>query len=95
MRAVLWDLLLLCLCARARSDCRGDCLHCDRQLYRDSFDVLRKERIPLKFQTLQRPRKDRDQLMGLLFKMWMNHLRPGAQSHPRMVQTQGGTADAD
>ncbi|XP_037988635.1 LOW QUALITY PROTEIN: prepronociceptin [Motacilla alba alba] len=40
MRAVLWDLLLLWLCARARSDCRGDCLHCDRQLYRDSFDVL-------------------------------------------------------
>ncbi|XP_068042782.1 prepronociceptin [Anomalospiza imberbis] len=40
MRAVLWDLLLLCLCARARGDCRGDCLHCDRQLYRDSFDVL-------------------------------------------------------
>ncbi|XP_068864772.1 prepronociceptin [Aphelocoma coerulescens] len=40
MRAVLWDLLLLCLFARARGDCRGDCLHCDRQLYRDSFDVL-------------------------------------------------------
>lgn len=42
MRAVLWDLLLLLLCllARARGDCRGDCLHCDRQLYRDSFDVL-------------------------------------------------------
>ncbi|NXD30567.1 PNOC protein, partial [Spelaeornis formosus] len=40
MRAVLWDLLLLCLFARARSDCRGDCLHCDRLLYRDSFDVL-------------------------------------------------------
>ncbi|XP_064002706.1 prepronociceptin isoform X1 [Pogoniulus pusillus] len=40
MRAVLWDLLLLCLFARARGDCRGDCLHCDRHLYRDSFDVL-------------------------------------------------------
>lgn len=40
MRAVLWDLLLLCLFARARGDCRGDCLRCDRQLYRDSFDVL-------------------------------------------------------
>ncbi|XP_065689210.2 prepronociceptin isoform X1 [Patagioenas fasciata] len=40
MRTVLWDLLLLCLFARARGDCRGDCLHCDRQLYRDSFDVL-------------------------------------------------------
>ncbi|NWI63933.1 PNOC protein, partial [Todus mexicanus] len=40
MRAVLWDLLLLCLFARARGDCRGDCLHCDRLLYRDSFDVL-------------------------------------------------------
>ncbi|NXW52169.1 PNOC protein, partial [Nyctiprogne leucopyga] len=40
MRAVLWDLLLLCLFARVRGDCRGDCLHCDRQLYRDSFDVL-------------------------------------------------------
>ncbi|NXB61892.1 PNOC protein, partial [Struthidea cinerea] len=41
MRAMLWDLLLLlCLFARARGDCRGDCLHCDRQLYRDSFDVL-------------------------------------------------------
>ncbi|TRZ08740.1 hypothetical protein HGM15179_018367 [Zosterops borbonicus] len=41
MRAVLWDLLLLCLFARARGDCRGDCLHCDRQLfYRDTFDVL-------------------------------------------------------
>ncbi|NXM77243.1 PNOC protein, partial [Serilophus lunatus] len=40
MRVVLWDLLLLCLFARARGDCRGDCLHCDRQLYRDSFDVL-------------------------------------------------------
>ncbi|NXR08014.1 PNOC protein, partial [Semnornis frantzii] len=26
--------------ARARGDCRGDCLHCDRHLYRDSFDVL-------------------------------------------------------
>ncbi|XP_041263069.1 prepronociceptin [Onychostruthus taczanowskii] len=44
MRAVLWDLLLLLwLCARARGDCRGDCLHCDRQLYRDSFDVLHDE----------------------------------------------------
>ncbi|XP_009465713.1 PREDICTED: prepronociceptin [Nipponia nippon] len=40
MRAVLWDLLLLCLFARARGDCRGDCLRCDRHLYRDSFDVL-------------------------------------------------------
>ncbi|NXS53210.1 PNOC protein, partial [Brachypteracias leptosomus] len=40
MRAVLWDLLLLCLFARARGDCQGDCLHCDRQLYHDSFDVL-------------------------------------------------------
>ncbi|NWH68018.1 PNOC protein, partial [Geococcyx californianus] len=40
MRAVLWDLLLLCLFARVRGDCRGDCLHCDRHLYRDSFDVL-------------------------------------------------------
>ncbi|NWV36165.1 PNOC protein, partial [Grantiella picta] len=40
MRSLLWDLLLLCLFAPARSDCRGDCLHCDRQLYRDSFDVL-------------------------------------------------------
>ncbi|NXL68821.1 PNOC protein, partial [Chordeiles acutipennis] len=40
MRAVIWDLLLLCLFARVRGDCRGDCLHCDRQLYRDSFDVL-------------------------------------------------------
>ncbi|NXX95636.1 PNOC protein, partial [Centropus bengalensis] len=40
MRAVLWDLLLLCLFARARGDCRGDCLRCDRYLYRDSFDVL-------------------------------------------------------
>ncbi|XP_071598621.1 prepronociceptin isoform X2 [Heliangelus exortis] len=40
MRAVLWDLLLLCLFARARGDCRGDCLHCDRHLYRDTFDVL-------------------------------------------------------
>ncbi|KAM7062060.1 LOW QUALITY PROTEIN: prepronociceptin [Acridotheres tristis] len=40
MRAVLWDLLLLCLCARARGDCRDDCAHCDRLLYRDSFDVL-------------------------------------------------------
>ncbi|NWI30937.1 PNOC protein, partial [Sula dactylatra] len=40
MRAVLWDLLLLCLFAQARGDCRGDCLRCDRHLYRDSFDVL-------------------------------------------------------
>ncbi|NXF39038.1 PNOC protein, partial [Nyctibius bracteatus] len=40
MRAVLWDLLLLCLFARAWGDCRGDCLHCDRHLYRDTFDVL-------------------------------------------------------
>ncbi|XP_048793457.1 prepronociceptin isoform X1 [Lagopus muta] len=40
MRAVLWDLLLLCLFARARSDCRGDCLHCDRHFYRDGFDLL-------------------------------------------------------
>ncbi|KAM6123124.1 prepronociceptin [Pterocles gutturalis] len=40
MRAVLWDLLLLCLFAQAQGDCRGDCLHCDRHLYRDSFDVL-------------------------------------------------------
>ncbi|XP_059699310.1 prepronociceptin [Haemorhous mexicanus] len=41
MRAVLWDLLLLLwLCARARGDCRGDCAHCERQLYRDRFDVL-------------------------------------------------------
>ncbi|XP_077646853.1 prepronociceptin [Lonchura striata] len=40
MRAVLWDLLLLWLCARARGDCRGDCLHCDRQLQRHGFDVL-------------------------------------------------------
>ncbi|XP_062346756.1 prepronociceptin [Cinclus cinclus] len=40
MRAVLWDLLLLCLFARARGDCRDDCVHCDRLLYRDSFDVL-------------------------------------------------------
>ncbi|NXC20360.1 PNOC protein, partial [Corythaeola cristata] len=40
MRAVLWDLLLLCLFARARGDCRGDCLRCDRSLYRDGFDVL-------------------------------------------------------
>ncbi|NXG56900.1 PNOC protein, partial [Hemiprocne comata] len=40
MRAVLWDLLLLCLFARARGDCRGDCLRCDRHLYHDSFDVL-------------------------------------------------------
>ncbi|XP_067999269.1 prepronociceptin isoform X1 [Melanerpes formicivorus] len=40
MRAVLWDLLLLCLFARARGDCWGDCLHCDRHLYWDSFDVL-------------------------------------------------------
>ncbi|KAM9019337.1 prepronociceptin isoform 2-T2 [Ara ararauna] len=40
MRAVLWDLLLLCLFARARGDCRGDCLNCDRHLYRDGFDVL-------------------------------------------------------
>ncbi|XP_056342529.1 prepronociceptin isoform X2 [Oenanthe melanoleuca] len=40
MRVVLWDLLLLCLFARARGDCRDDCAHCDRLLYRDSFDVL-------------------------------------------------------
>ncbi|NXX79638.1 PNOC protein, partial [Urocolius indicus] len=40
MRAVLWDLLLLCLFARARGDCRSDCLRCDRHLYRDGFDVL-------------------------------------------------------
>ncbi|KAM6355372.1 PNOC protein, partial [Podargus strigoides] len=40
MRAVLWDLLLLCLFARVRGDCRGDCLGCDRHLYRDSFDAL-------------------------------------------------------
>ncbi|OXB78591.1 UNVERIFIED_CONTAM: hypothetical protein H355_010071 [Colinus virginianus] len=40
MRAVLWDLLLLCLFARARSDCRGDCLRCDRHFYRDGFDLL-------------------------------------------------------
>ncbi|XP_072188402.1 prepronociceptin isoform X2 [Excalfactoria chinensis] len=40
MRAVLWDLLLLCLFARARSDCRGDCLRCDRHFYHDGFDLL-------------------------------------------------------
>ncbi|CAN8205146.1 unnamed protein product [Coccothraustes coccothraustes] len=41
MRAVLWDLLLLLwLCARARGDCRGDCAHCERLLYRDRFDRL-------------------------------------------------------
>ncbi|NXC38834.1 PNOC protein, partial [Penelope pileata] len=40
MRAVLWDLLLLCLFARVRGDCRGDCLRCDHHLYQDGFDLL-------------------------------------------------------
>ncbi|XP_030801549.1 prepronociceptin isoform X1 [Camarhynchus parvulus] len=40
MRAVLWDLLLLWLCARARGDCRGDCLHCERLPQRHRLDLL-------------------------------------------------------
>nr|XP_054485665.1 prepronociceptin [Agelaius phoeniceus] len=42
MRAVLWDLLLLLLwlCARARGDCRGDCLHCERLPHRHRLDLL-------------------------------------------------------
>ena len=43
----------------------------------------------------QLPGQDRDQLMELVFKMWMNHLRPGPQSHLGMVQTHGGTVNAN
>ncbi|NXH57988.1 PNOC protein, partial [Rhabdornis inornatus] len=39
-------LLLLCLFARARGDCRDDCVHCDRLLYRDGFDVLVSQAVP-------------------------------------------------
>jgi len=41
----------------------------------------------------QLPEQDRDQLMELVFKMWMNHLPPGPQSHPGTVQTHGGTVN--
>ncbi|XP_067150561.1 prepronociceptin isoform X2 [Apteryx mantelli] len=42
MRAVLWDLLLLCLFAHVLSDCQRDCLSCDRHMYSqwDGFNVL-------------------------------------------------------
>ncbi|XP_064364317.1 prepronociceptin [Dromaius novaehollandiae] len=42
MRAVLWDLLLLCLFAHVLGDCQRDCLSCDRHAYSqwDGFNVL-------------------------------------------------------
>ncbi|XP_025896791.1 prepronociceptin [Nothoprocta perdicaria] len=43
MRAVLWDLLLLCLLARVLGDCQRDCLRCDRRAHGtqwDAFNVL-------------------------------------------------------
>ncbi|XP_025922801.1 prepronociceptin [Apteryx rowi] len=42
MRAVLWDLLLLCLFAHVLGDCQRDCLSCDRHMYSqwDGFNVL-------------------------------------------------------
>ncbi|XP_072782347.1 prepronociceptin isoform X1 [Taeniopygia guttata] len=40
MRSVLWELLLLWLCARARGDCRGECLSCERRLEGGGFDGL-------------------------------------------------------
>ncbi|KAM8810000.1 prepronociceptin [Eudromia elegans] len=43
MRAVLWDLLLLCLLAHVLGDCRRDCLRCDRHAHSsqwDAFNVL-------------------------------------------------------
>ncbi|XP_062429114.1 prepronociceptin [Rhea pennata] len=42
MRAVLWDLLLLCLFAHVLGDCQHDCLNCDQHVYSqwDGFNVL-------------------------------------------------------
>ncbi|XP_064563227.1 prepronociceptin [Zonotrichia leucophrys gambelii] len=99
MRAVLWELLLLllCLCARARGDCRGDCGHCERlgQGQGHRLDLLicilecEGQAVPratweLCAATLRaspRPRR----LSG---RPWPSGASPWAQPHPQQQQQQ-------